>query len=540
MSESSPASGPRSSGSAQQQQQQQQQQQRRGGIDDVDAAIELRAGRTIADPNVRDAGSRHSRSWHPSPVVEPVPEPTQPRLLGVHTILNPPDAAASNVQARRISREVSDGSLPAASRPSQQRKSLSPAARFARPSAQHLRVDRPLSPGTRPRRIITPVSPAARLGKFNTFPGKINVSESLFVQEPPPGIFNVPPGVPLSTEPTSNPNMMLSGRLPPSQPSRHSTPTFHSRRTSLGLQTNPSSQDNSPSTPHSSYSQFGQSSPILAQGLLQLPGPSSLEPPLFPMDSLNRLSANIGGQKYGEDLPVPGAPQDVAPFPGMIPVEIDLKSGSRSQAEKRKANSDASRRFRNRKKNELALEQKLKSQAEELRMVLEEREFYRAERDFFRESLGQLTQLPTRPPSPRHFRPVSEQLGNEPGLESGWRTGESVPKSTTTSPATSSSGPILAPGVPSTPRPISAPSGVMAGSSADPSTYSTPTSGGLNVAPDDGQLQHRVAYQGQWTSVSTIGDPGGGQTHRGYPSSSTARESQHQNDPFERSWNPRP
>jgi hypothetical protein len=87
----------------------------------------------------------------------------------------------------------------------------------------------------------------------------------------------------------------------------------------------------------------------------------------------------------------------------MIPVIIDLETGSRNQAKKRKANSDASRRFRNRKKNETALEQRINKLNEQLQFLSEERDFYRNERDVFRDTLSEhigVAQMPPRPPSP--------------------------------------------------------------------------------------------------------------------------------------------
>jgi hypothetical protein len=495
----------------------------------------------VTDQNVGGSSPKPGAWRHLSPLADPRPEPSLPRSLGVHNILNPLETAAASAPVRQSSREVPDVSLSSAS--SHQRQSQSPIARFTNPNTQHLQGDHPsLSPGVRPRRIITPISPAARLASTvgKTIPGKINVAQSPFVQEPSTGLYNVsPPNVPLLTEPTVTPSVALPGppRLPPSQPSRHSTPTFHSRRTSAGLQTNPSSQDTSPSTPRSSYSQFGQSSP--SAGLLQLPGPSSLEPPLFPAaDSLNRLPGGISGPKYGgEELPLTGMPRESIAYPGMIPVVVDLKSGSRSQAEKRKANSDASRRFRNRKKNELALEQKLKSVTEELRIIAEERDYYRTERDFIRDQFGRtvgLAQLPNRPPSPRHFRSAILSSGNDPGRDP-WRSGEGVSSSAAGSPSTSSTGPLSQSGMPSTPHP-SADTSVTLNVEASP--YPAPTQGdGLSIAQDEGQLQPRPVYQSTWASGPTSGDMTGGQTRRQHPSyRSSSLDPQHQKDLYERSW----
>ncbi|KAN0071555.1 hypothetical protein V8E54_010151 [Elaphomyces granulatus] len=510
----------------QQEQQQQQQQQIAGAV---------------TDQNVGGSSPKPGAWHHLSPLADSRPEPSLPRSLGVHNILNPLETAAASAPVRQSSREVPD--VPLSSASSHQRQSQSPIARFTNPNTQHLQGDHPsLSPGIRPRRIITPISPAARLASTvgKTFPGKINVAQSPFVQEPSTGLYNVsPPNVPLLTEPTVTPSVALPGppRLPPSQPSRHSTPTFHSRRTSAGLQTNPSSQDTSPSTPRSSYSQFGQSSP--SAGLLQLPGPSSLEPPLFPAaDSLNRLPGGISGPKYGgEELPLTGMPQESTAYPGMIPVVVDLKSGSRSQAEKRKANSDASRRFRNRKKNELALEQKLKSVTEELRIIAEERDYYRTERDFFRDQFGRtvsLAQLPNRPPSPRHFRSAILSSENDPGRDP-WRSGEGVSSSAAGSPSTSSTGPLSQSGIPSTPHPSADTSVTL---NVEASSYPAPTQGGgLSIAQDEGQLQPRPVYQSTWASGPTSGDMTGGQTRRQHPSyRSSSLDPQHQKDLYERSW----
>ncbi|KAJ5480736.1 hypothetical protein N7539_006630 [Penicillium diatomitis] len=110
----------------------------------------------------------------------------------------------------------------------------------------------------------------------------------------------------------------------------------------------------------------------------------------------------------------------------MIPCLLDLKSGSSTQAEKRKANSDASRRFRNRKRNEMQLEQRLNTQqeeiqrqaetirhqAEEIRFLVSQRDHYRAERNFFREASERLDGAKyslQRPSSPRpiHLNMVS-------------------------------------------------------------------------------------------------------------------------------------
>ncbi|KAL1989206.1 hypothetical protein VTN96DRAFT_3753 [Rasamsonia emersonii] len=546
MSETPTASGPPPSGPRNEEQQQQQQQQQqsplRGGIEQPAAS---QAPETSAAPRSWETGSKRPLSWHPPQSIEPRPEPAQPRSIGVHAILNPPEGGASNAPSRQSSREVLE--MPPSMSPSpQQRSSSSPLMRVSNPGPQYIQADRPsLSPGIRPRRIITPVSPAARFasvpGKPGTVAGKVSVSQSPFVQEPSSGVYSVPPNVSLPSETTQSPSLAVSGRILPPQPSRHSTPTFHTRRTSAGLATNPSSQDTSPSTPHSTYTPFAQSSPSMGPGMPQPPGPSSLEPPpLFlppTVDPLSRAPGQMGVQRYGEDPSLPGPPPDVPPppFQGMIPVVVDFKSGSRSQAEKRKANSDASRRFRNRKKNEMAMEQKINAQAEEIRLLTEERDYYRAERDFFRESLSRAVSgpLPTRPPSPRHFRPSVGQAGSE-GAKGSVLQGTS--KSEGSSPATSAAG---AP----PPLPTAPPQPHVSGTSTDPSAYLTATAGGgPRVGRDEGQMQPRPPPPGPWPPGTASGDVSGGQAQV-QPAQGGYRpppDAQQQRDSFGRSWNPGP
>ncbi|KAH8700193.1 hypothetical protein BGW36DRAFT_373621 [Talaromyces proteolyticus] len=155
----------------------------------------------------------------------------------------------------------------------------------------------------------------------------------------------------------------------------------------------------------------------MTPGLLQPPGQTQLDSqtPLIAMDSLSRTPSRMGSSRYGDDqVSLPGPPEMLSQNGPMIPVTIDLKSGSRSQAEKRKANSDASRRFRNRKKNEAVLEQRISQLMEQLQSVTEQRDFYRSERDFFRDNLGRHVgsgQIPPRPASPRNYRAGLGQTG---------------------------------------------------------------------------------------------------------------------------------
>ena len=69
------------------------------------------------------------------------------------------------------------------------------------------------------------------------------------------------------------------------------------------------------------------------------------------------------------------------PPTGLIPCEVDWHSGSFNQSEKRKANSDASQRFRQRKNRLQAEVDRLKEENLSLRRQLA---YYQSECDYFR------------------------------------------------------------------------------------------------------------------------------------------------------------
>lgn len=188
--------------------------------------------------------------------------------------------------------------------------------------------------------------------------------------------------------------------LAPSPPRRSSSPSLS--RISKSDAAN--SQVPGPGIPHSTFSSFVPSSSITS-GILPPLGQSASRPPLsdsasqspyIGVDPVSRAPSSTSGLSDCLN-------QDVQYGVNLIPFTMDVKSGSRKQAEKRKANSDASRRLRNRKKNEAALEQRINQLNEQLRSLTEGRDFYRSERDFFRAALSEhigIAQLPPRPPSP--------------------------------------------------------------------------------------------------------------------------------------------
>ncbi|KAL4867358.1 hypothetical protein BDV12DRAFT_171517 [Aspergillus spectabilis] len=357
-------------------------------------------------------------SWHPSAPVEPPLKSSQHRSIGVSSILNHPPADRPGMRTASVDsgREGLGDQL-----------SLDPPSHSRFPSSATVHLPSPLMhpskppalpPGIRGHQSITPVSPSSRfVGAGGYFPPKAGPGQSPLVQQLP-GLQTVAPNSPMAMETPPG--------HPPPVPGHHhqsSTSTFVSHRASMNQTPTPNSKEGSPTTPVSVFSQLGRSSPATAPVPQSAPHYMS-STPFAPVDPMARLPVALPGQRRSADeTPGLGGPQSDPPRPGMIPYTLDLKSGSSSQAEKRKANSDASRRFRHRKRHEADLEQKINAQQDEirrqaetiqkqdddLRALIEQREFYRSERDYFREQASHFAQLPARPTSPRSLQSKLEQ-----------------------------------------------------------------------------------------------------------------------------------
>lgn len=350
------------------------------------------------------------QSWHPYGPIEPPLEASLARPIGVHAILNPPKQGTTDLGSSTGREKLGRPGLSSSPRP---RQGSSPAPRPSYPLVQQ-----PLSPRSRHRSLMNPDSPSARFVESSgRTSGQSSVVHSPLVpHEPhlPLGLRPPPVSSPLPLDATLRPISSLPGTQPPTSASLHSTSSIHSRRTSVGpgLLTNPNSQETSPSTPQSTFSHFGRGSPAITNVSI----PSSAVPypapaPYMTVESLSRGVPATAGPRSSLAEEMSGAS-------GMIPCVLDLKSGSSTQAEKRKANSDASRRFRNRKRNEMQLEQRLSAQQEEIQRHTEtirrqseeihflalQRDHYRSERNFFRDTLdrsGNARYSSPRPPSPR-------------------------------------------------------------------------------------------------------------------------------------------
>ena len=388
------------------------------------------------------------QSWHPYGPVEPPLESLSSRPIGVHAILNPPSQATTELAASSNREPLILPGPSSSPRP----QDSSPTTRSSHPLASQ-----PLSPRSHPRSLVNPASPSARfVGRGGRTSGHSSVAQSPLVpQEHLMGPRLPTSSSPLPLEAGLRPIASLTGTQPPALASLHSTPSLHSRQTSAGPGplTNPSSQETSPSTPHSTFNPFGRVSPaVTSVSLPQSATSYPTAPPLhMTMDPMNRgVPATQGPRAQPEEHPArAGTPQGSSFPPGMIPCVLDMRSGSSSQAEKRKANSDASRRFRNRKRNEMQLEQRLTAQQdeiqrsvetarrqnEEIRFLIQQRDHYRSERDFYRDHLDRTMSLAALPPRPSSPRPAQSTLLTAEGVTPTWPGADAARSVSGTQPA---------------------------------------------------------------------------------------------------------
>ncbi|PGH12491.1 hypothetical protein AJ79_04235 [Helicocarpus griseus UAMH5409] len=339
------------------------------------------------------------------------------RSLEVHNILNPSHTLATGPPPQQGGRDVI-GPTPSTSPSPSTNPQATPSPMGLTPQSDRSVLsqnDRSIYSPMPQRRILTAKSPAARTQSIGTvYPpirGTMTVEQTPFVPLQSP--YGEPP-LRSSMEARSQLRYSLS---------HHSAPpsTFPSdSRPTVGQ--GPASQNVPQGRTHTTYSPFVQTShapvstTLLQQPINSLPQPTSAS---FVGEEYRGGTPHEGGPIYN---PLGGHSKFASPrdLQSRLSVPVDLESGSRKAAEKRLKNSDASKRFRERKKvNEKEMKQEMERQKDEIRYLTEERDFYRAERDFFRSlcrDMG-LQRIPPRPASPR-FRqssaPVSESEGEQP------------------------------------------------------------------------------------------------------------------------------
>lgn len=351
---------------------------------------------------------------------------SQSRALGMNSILNPAqtDPITSSMREQRAS---TIGVLTARASPESsafdQLPTLSPRI-LKRPARGSSSSETPAGPLTQEaRRFLTPRSPALRaasLGPRSSALSPTSRSETLSlpgggrVYTAEPGRFpeaDVPP-LPLATGPsrydTSYPPLPSSHRAEARQ-------AIGGRGilSTAALASVPTTQSESPSTSHPSFSQFSQAS--AAGGYPSAAPAQSIYPPLptvhslshpqhgLPQPALSEAHYDVGHGSYQMTL-------DTQSGPMIVPVEVDVQQASKMADEKRKRNAGASARFRaRRKEKEKEANTTIDSLQKVIRDVTEDKDFYVNERNFYRELAARVlgpNQLPPRPASPEARRPL--------------------------------------------------------------------------------------------------------------------------------------
>lgn len=320
----------------------------------------------------------------------PTEQPSH-RAIGMHAILNP-SHSQHTIQKPQNGRK--DGLESPSTSPSQ------------------IAVQRDQSTASRPRRILTPISPGTYGFNPNTVsnapPGTISVVHAPFIQSPESQASTSASSPQESLEGPKGQFSSAFRRFSHPYPPPQLTPPYDDRRLSSGEFPDPRSQTSSPSTPQSAYAQFNRASPGPVQGPPQQHIYSSQHSP----NSFagNWSSSTRQSQPNGETQRNSFPHLAIHGGQNLIPIKIDVESASSRANEKRSNNRDASKRHRDRKKDaEAEKARTLELQEQKIKFLAEERDHYQSELEYFRDIVNRTTglgRIPPRPLSPRHRRPI--------------------------------------------------------------------------------------------------------------------------------------
>jgi hypothetical protein len=316
------------------------------------------------------------------------------RPVDVHTMLNP-STEHEDGQRRRRSAAHFDSPQPSEAELSQRTAApyqQSAASRISPKTREDSQMNAPQLPvAMQPsRRILTPKSPTQRLASA----GMSSIGAALA-----PGL-PADPGRGPHQEPEQQRSISTSASMT-RQFSAASTSLYipstmppRSRRSSRGMTTQAPSQSVSPSASYSSLSQQSQASPALGYPSLVPQQPSiPYQPAQFTASyhqgtgQPTHLSSDV---QYG--LPSSTTAQSnyqmmtINTDQGPIQVPVDIQAASKVADDKRKRNAGASARFRQRRKEkEREASQTIAKLEQQARDLADHRDFYRAERDHFRQ-----------------------------------------------------------------------------------------------------------------------------------------------------------
>ena len=165
-------------------------------------------------------------------------------------------------------------------------------------------------------------------------------------------------------------------------------------------------QSDSPGTQHSAYGQArhteSNTTPSTAFASQLQPFLSNSFPPSGPLSTTSQAASDTEGQCPTIILETENGP---------LQVPIDMQAGSKVADEKRKRNATASHRFRQRRQEkERETSHNISKLEQQIRETTEEIDFYRSERDYFRDIATHApggAQLLPRPLSPWQKRQIS-------------------------------------------------------------------------------------------------------------------------------------
>ncbi|KAK6584488.1 hypothetical protein PZA11_002712 [Diplocarpon coronariae] len=348
--------------------------------------------------------SQHAPTSQPPPPREGWRSSRQPRDLGVHSILNPPESESGEDSRRRMSGGTNESPISAVGLPFEPGSSAA-AALHTVPGQQ---IPLGMSPAGEshaaafsraPRRILTPNSPSARAvtAGRGAVVGTIDAHQTPFLASRGRR-YIAEPGTHASSEAPGMPT-------PTSHQQQHGTMQAPGR-TSLSQSASPSitvSSSKPPSSHDSPASFFHKGAPAVHPSSSYYPGSSF------------GTAIQAGGRMQYQGLS--GIPE------GIYTVPVDVTAASREADSKRARNAGASARFRQRRKEKEKEANtnidKLQQQTRDLERKLLDAE---RERDRYRQERDRLRELVCRNPDTRHMAmqgppsPQSVRSGALPGI----------------------------------------------------------------------------------------------------------------------------
>ncbi len=332
--------------------------------------------------------------------------------FGVHSMLNPQAELAEQQRGRRRSASQMESASPV------DMQNPYPLPSVSRPTSadsftdehKHPRLFPP--PGRPPRHILSPKSPKLHrtqsLGLLNRPTGTIDAHQSPFLTSDtrpsdPVTLQSALPTPPMAARPS-----YFTAAPPAGPPANPNMIHPEARQPSMNY------PQTSSATPMSQYSPYSQSSSVSTsqydnhshQGHYA-PGPG----PVHPHDSRH---GSISMETERNSM-IPMAPSGQSSIQLMtiksqhghpVQIPVDVQAASKVADEKRRRNAGASARFRaRRKEKEREASISISRLEQQLREAIEDAEYYRTERDYFKNIALQ------QPNSERHYaRPPSPRL----------------------------------------------------------------------------------------------------------------------------------